>query len=254
MKCKICGAEMRPVFKRKVFNKYQAEYFVCDSCEYLCPEKPYWLEETFKEDDIYDTGALVRNNYYVILTSLIIDKFFDSKKKYVDYAGGYGIFTRSMRDKGFDFYLDEQYRDNCFARGFEYDKKIKVNGITSFEVFEHFENPIKEMKKLLKISDNIIFSTELKPKLIPSPDEWWYYMFPLGQHISFYSEKTFEIIAKKFGLNFYTYKGIHILTKKTIPIKSLKKLLDNKKKNFKKIKLENKHFTDMLELQKRFAK
>ena len=57
-----------------------------------------------------------------------------------------------MRDGGFDFYLDEQYRDNCFARGFEYNKKIKVNGLTIFEVFEHFEEPMEEMKKLLKIS------------------------------------------------------------------------------------------------------
>lgn len=254
MKCKICGAKMQTAFKHKVFNKYQAQYFICNSCEYLCTEKPYWLKETFKEDDIYDTGALVRNNNLVILTSLIIDKFFDNKKKYIDYAGGYGVFVRSMRDKGFNFYLYEEYRDNCFARGFEYDKKMKVNGITAFEVFEHLENPIKEIKELLKISDNIIFSTELKSKLIPSPDEWWYYAFPLGQHISFYSEKTFEAIAEKFGLSFYTHKGIHILTKKEISIKQLKKLLDNKKRNIKKIKLESKHFTDMLDLQKRFNK
>ena len=57
-----------------------------------------------------------------------------------NYAGGYGIFTRMMRDIGFDFYWLDKYADNLLTNGFEYNKKIhkKIEAITSFESFEHF--------------------------------------------------------------------------------------------------------------------
>ena len=38
-----------------------------------------------------------------------------------------------------------------------------------------------------------------------------------GQHISFYSKKTFGFIAKEFELNYYNVGSLHILTKNTIP-------------------------------------
>lgn len=254
MKCKICGSKMHSAFKQKVFNKYQVEYFVCDLCDYLCTEEPYWLEETYAEDDIFDTGAVERNHKLVFATSVIIDNFFNKNKKFIDFGGGAGLFVRSMRDKGFDFYLDEKYRDNCFARGFEYNEDIKdIECVTAFEVLEHLPNPMKEIKKLLNISDNLIFTTAFKKEKIPNLD-WFYYAFMLGQHISFYSEKTFQVIAKKFNTNFYSCKGVHILTKKKINKRKLKKILKNKERYFKKIKLESRVLSDFEYLKNQKSK
>ncbi len=46
---------------------------------------------------------------------------------FLDYAGGYGVFTRLMRDIGFDFYWHDPYTQNLFANGFEKDIKLIQN-------------------------------------------------------------------------------------------------------------------------------
>lgn len=140
----------------------------------------------------------------------------------MDYAGGYGVFVRIVRDIGFDFYWDDKYTTNLFARGFEYNNLDKYEAVTTFESFEHFVNPMDEIESLLKISKNIIFSTELLPNPIPKPQDWWYYGLVHGQHISFYSEKTFEFIAKKYNLNYTNLSGLHLLSEKKISNLQLK--------------------------------
>lgn len=95
----------------------------------------------------------------------------------------------------------DKYATNIFAKGFEY-KNQKVDLITCFEVFEHFAEPLNEIEKLLKISNELIITTDLySDKNIVPPKSWSYYTFDSGQHISFYSKKTFEYIAKKCGIS-----------------------------------------------------
>lgn len=96
--------------------------------------------------------------------------------------------------------------------------------MTTFESFEHFVSPIDEIEKMLKLSKNIIFSTELLPNPIPIPDKWWYYGLEHGQHISFYSQKTFKFIAKKYNLNYTNLGSLHLLTEKKISNLKLKVL------------------------------
>jgi hypothetical protein len=70
---------------------------------------------------------------------------------------------------------------------------------------------------MLKISKNILFSTDLLSNAIPNPNYWWYYGLEHGQHISFYSLKTLQYIADKYKLNLYTNGiTIHLLTEKKI--------------------------------------
>jgi hypothetical protein len=101
----------------------------------------------------------------------------------MDFGGGHGIFTRIMRDCGFDFYHYDKYAENLFAAGFEANLGQKYNLITSFENFEHFVNPIEEIEKLIKMSDTLYFSTSLIPSAYPSIKDWWYYSPNTGQHI-----------------------------------------------------------------------
>ena len=130
-------------------------------------------------------------------------------------GGGYGIFTRLMRDIGFDFYWNDPHSTNLLARGFETkSKNYKYELVTAFEVFEHFAEPIKEIESMFQFSGNILFSTELLPSTLPKPEEWWYYALGHGQHISFYSYRTLKYIAQKYGINLCTNgRGIHMFTK-----------------------------------------
>ena len=126
---------------------------------------------------------------------------------------------RLMRDVGFDFFWQDKHTENLFARGFEYQEseKFTVELLTCFEAFEHFVEPTAELEKLLSISRNILLSTEFIPEPTPSPDEWWYYGTEHGQHIGFFQNKTFEFLAKKYNLFFYTNgHNIHLFTEKQL--------------------------------------
>ena len=69
---------------------------------------------------------------------------------------------------------------------------------------------------MLKLSSNILFTTDLLSNPVPLPEQWWYYALEGGQHISFYSKETLKYIAKKYKLNLYSFGTIHLLTKKKI--------------------------------------
>src|SRR5680860_251113 len=204
MLCKICHTKNKKIFTAKVLNKYEIDYFFCDKCGFLSPSNPYWLDEAYVFSiNISDSGIMKRNISFSASSLNIIYYFFNCQKIFLDYAGGYGVFVRLMRDIGLDFKWQDNFSQNLLARGFEYcenDKKIEL--ITAFEVFEHFVNPLEEIEKMLKISKNILFSTTLLPEGVPASKDWWYYGFNHGQHVSFYSKKTFEVIAKKYNLNY----------------------------------------------------
>jgi hypothetical protein len=219
MNCKICTQVTKQVFTAKILNKYDVKYFHCEACGFLQIEEPYWLDEAYGESiNVSDTGYMQRNIGLSHKLTILLALFFDKNGKYLDYAGGYGVFVRMMRDIGFDFYWDDKFTNNLFSRGFEYDNEEKYEAVTTFESFEHFVNPLEEIENLLKVSKNIIISTELLPNPVPNPEDWWYYGLDHGQHVSFYSKKTFGFIAKEFELNYYNVGSLHILTKKTIPI------------------------------------
>lgn len=217
--CKICNSPVELRFNAQIFNKkYGADYFYCNNCGYLCTEEPFWLSEAYKSPiTINDTGILARNIYFSNLTSTLLFILFDKKSQFLDYGGGYGIFTRLMRDIGFDFFHYDPYCSNLFARGFEFNSEInRISIITCWECFEHFIDPITDIEKMLVITKNILFSTELIPEPFPQPGEWAFYGLEHGQHISFYSNKTLKFLASKYHLNFYSYGNIHLFTEQKL--------------------------------------
>jgi 2-polyprenyl-3-methyl-5-hydroxy-6-metoxy-1,4-benzoquinol methylase len=135
-----------------------------------------------------------------------------------------------MRDKGFDFYRQDVYCKNLFAKSFDISD-IKMDGkfelLTAFEVFEHLTNPNEELKKMLQLSDNIFFSTELVPKGVVNKDDWWYFIPETGQHIALHTVSSLKHLAKQHNLNFYSNgKNLHLLTKKKLKAKAFKLLMN----------------------------
>lgn len=219
-KCPICANSVtREMFEAVVRHKYQARYRFCEQCRFLFIESPQWLAEAYKEPiNVSDTGILIRNLSLSRITSVILYSFFDREGRFLDYAGGYGIFTRLMRDIGFDFYWYDPYSQNLAANGFELtDGMSGFNLLTCFEAFEHFVHPLKEVEKMSHLSDSILFTTALLPADIPGANDWFYYGLDHGQHISFYSFETIRFIAKQFGYNLYSdRRNIHLFTKRTL--------------------------------------
>ncbi|MEY3198764.1 MAG: hypothetical protein RJA13_722 [Bacteroidota bacterium] len=216
--CKVCGSTSEHFDSAVILEKYKINYFQCPICGFIQTEESYWLQESYSNVIANsDIGILFRNKIFSNIANNILFSLFNHNAKFLDYAGGYGIFTRTMRDLGYDFYWDDKYCQNIFAKHFEHQIGAQYELITAFEVFEHFVNPIEEIEKILKLSKNILFSTELLPPNNPKPNEWHYYALQEGQHIALYTIKSLSIIAKKFGLNFYSNgSSLHLFTEKSI--------------------------------------
>lgn len=218
MDCKICHSQTREAFKHLVLNKHVVKYMHCPQCGFLNTEEPYWLEEAYAEPiNLSDTGYVSRNIYLARRTLTIFSLLFGKKNIFLDYAGGYGLLTRLMRDYGLNFLWSDLYTANLFARGFEYKDEC-IRALTCFECFEHFSDPATELEKILAITKNIFFSTRLLPKEIPDPEQWDYYGFDHGQHVSFYSDCTLKFLAQKYKLNYYSDgKNLHLFTVRKYP-------------------------------------
>jgi hypothetical protein len=219
MQCSICGSTAQPVFNALVLARYDVAYFSCPACGFVQTEEPYWLPEAYRHTiNDEDTGVLQRNWYFADVVSSVIFSLFDRTGRFLDFGGGHGVFTRLMRDKGFDFFWSDPHGENLFARGFEY---VPASGpielLTSIECFEHFVRPRKELETMLEISSNIFFATQIVPSPVPIPAAWDYYAPTHGQHISFYSVNTLKHLADRYGLNFYTNSvNMHLFTKKKV--------------------------------------
>ncbi|MCK4650942.1 class I SAM-dependent methyltransferase [Candidatus Babeliales bacterium] len=251
MNCRICNYKSKHVFSTTILNKYNdIKYYHCDNCKFLQTQEPFWLTEAYSDSiSRQDTGVMSRNISLSKVVSVIIYFLFNRNDKFLDYGGGYGIFTRLMRDIGFDFYWYDPYSNNLVSRGFEYSKNLKnIELITSFECFEHFIKPLEDIEKIISISSNVIFTTQLLSESVPKPKDWWYYSLQTGQHISFYSKSTLEFIAKKYDLNLYSWGGIHLFTKKNIKRFIFNKLMQYRKWflfNYVKMKMKSRTVDDM---------
>lgn len=227
--CKICTGKSLAIFSALILQQYNVIYFKCEDCGFIQTEKPYWLGEAYRTaiTDL-DIGLIYRNIQFAeILEKILLNNSISPNGKFIDYGGGYGMFVRLMRDKGFDFYRQDIHCQNLFARHFDVTdiKDHQSFGLlTAFEVFEHLEHPLQGFEKMLSFSDNILFSTELVPGNNPTPDTWWYYAPETGQHISFYSLKSLQVLAEKFNLYLYSNGAtLHMFTKHKLAIDPFEK-------------------------------
>lgn len=223
MKSKITGGETEVLFTAKVLNKYDVKYYKCLETGFIQTEEPYWLDEAYSEAITkLDIGLVSRNEELRNKTTEIIDRCFDGDSRFLDYAGGYGLFTRMMRDKGYDFYHHDNYCKNIFAEFFDlsdYEKQDDFELVTAFEVFEHLANPIKEIKKIASLGKNMLVTTVLQPEILGSIEDWWYFIPETGQHISLYTIKALKHIAKELGMHLMSNgTNLHLFTRDKLTV------------------------------------
>lgn len=197
-KCRCCNKITTPAITGRLLGE-NIQYFECNYCGYVQTEQPHWLEKAYSTAiNDSDTGILVRNaaNAKITIATLCVLK--KQNELVVDYAGGYGVLVRHLRDYGIDAQWYDPYCTNLFAKGFEFNN-ANASLVTAFEAFEHFVYPCKEIDNILNVAPNILISTELIPTPIPEQGDWWYYGNEHGQHIGFYKIDTLKYIANKFN-------------------------------------------------------
>lgn len=217
--CPVCGGGRGVSFTAKVLQKYDVPYLYCDFCGLLQARSPHWLEEAYQSAIAdADTGLLDRNYRCVRRVAPLLYSLGMQNCKFLDVAGGYGVFTRLMRDVGFDFYWSDPYCANAVARGFERERaNPPFAAVTALEVFEHVTDPLEFSRKVLSETEcsTFIFSTLLF-RGQPPPVDWWYYVFNTGQHISFYQARTLQVIAESLGLYLYSTADFHMMSTRKI--------------------------------------
>jgi hypothetical protein len=229
--CKICGCTSFGIFTIKVLRKFDVDYYKCGKCGFIQTQEPFWLEEAYSSAiTSLDIGLIYRNLQNKPIVETTIKYLFDRRKKFIDYGGGYGMFVRIMRDAGLNYYRQDIYCENIFAKRFDVSD-LKENGekfelLTAFEVFEHLLDPIEEFKKMLSYSDSIFFTTSIYPT---STDltKWWYLIPETGQHISLYSEESLIYLATMFGMCYYRHNDFHLITKAKFPKSKFERIFNN---------------------------
>jgi hypothetical protein len=223
--CKICGSSTRAFGHSKtlVLNRYEVQYFRCERCGFVQTEEPYWLDEAYQSPIARsDIHYVHRNRSCGWVTRALIGLFYPGVGPYLDFGGGYGLFVRDMRDRGYDFHLLDRYSPNLFAKDFTWDRLgegARAELITCFEVFEHVPDPNDCLAGLMAYSSEILFSTSLIPAGITQPSEWAYFAQQEGQHISIYTLDSLRALAERHGLYCHSNgRDLHLLSRSNRPL------------------------------------
>jgi Methyltransferase domain len=219
--CRICQRATQGIGACRVLGQYDVQYFQCVRCGFVQTEAPHWLAEADARRIPVDRPGLWDRNFLLAhKTVAVIRIFSDPHGRFLDYGGGYGILVRLMRQAGLAFYWYDEYAANRYAAGWEgsIDEGARYDLVTAFEVFEHLEEPLRVIRELVRLSSNVLFTTELVPKPTPRPGEWWYYAPEGGQHVSFYTLEALAEIATRLEMRLCTDgQRVHLLTRRAVP-------------------------------------
>jgi SAM-dependent methyltransferase len=198
--CKLCGfakvINPRSDFEKLYDQNYYSGVGADTSVNYLKETKPKSL------------AAKIRNLEYQGLSKMI-ETTLEKKKnlKILDFGGGVGGLTRYLIESG--------WNSTLFDFGFPFDlaresglptTNLKettelYDYIFAIEVIEHAADPnelFKQLLRNLKPGGIIIITTGNRDKAPPKLSNWRYAKIP-DVHVSFWTPKSFEIQANKFG-------------------------------------------------------
>lgn len=195
MKCKICNNNK---VEEIIIDK--KKYYKCQYCEFIFIDSSHLLkaEDEVAQYNLHNNS--IENTGYTNMFEDFISKAitpFIKEGKALDFGSGPGpVLSELLSRKGFQVSIyDPFYAPNL--------PEEKFDLISSTEVFEHFIDPLKNIElilSLLKEDAYLAIMTNFHPNNNEIFKNWWYRRDPT--HISFFTKKTFEYLAKKYNLKY----------------------------------------------------
>jgi Methyltransferase domain len=208
--CRLCGARADFWNRKRLLNRYDVRYYLCSGCGSLETEKPYWLEDAYDVSGVGDdVGAAQRTIDLMLKTSALLHQLkLPAGAECIDFGGGIGLFTRLMRDRGFNFLSYDRYAQPFFSDRYSLTSLAGRSPavVTAFEVLEHFSDPAQDLQQLFESRPALVIATT---ELFTGQDLSWPYLADgTGQHVFFYSPKALTQIARRFGYSLALVGGL----------------------------------------------
>lgn len=203
--CRICCGRLEPFDTGVVLRVVEVTYFCCRGCGAVVLPEPTWLGSAYSDAiSALDVGLMNRCLRAARLTRSVVRAEGLSGGRFLDWAGGYGVLTRLLRDDGLDFRHWDPHTANLFAQGCEGDPEAAYDLVTAYEVLEHLTDPVEALAGVAAGTDRLLVSTFLVAEPPPRVQGWWYYAAESGQHVTFYSRRSLQVLAERWGFSVVT--------------------------------------------------
>jgi hypothetical protein len=191
-------------------------FFYCFNCELIFLDKKFYVTKKNEKNQYDHHNNSLENDGYVKMFENFLDYTLSDLTKVknaLDFGSGpTPVLAELLKRRGLEVeYFDKFYQPKKIYKTKKYDL------ITSTEVFEHLENP-KEVLNLLSnhlnpngiISLMTLFHTNIESDFL----KWWYRRDPT--HITFFTPKTIEIMAKECGLKLLKHDSKRVIVLKKL--------------------------------------
>jgi hypothetical protein len=209
MKCKICNTKTVSFED----NQLKKIFHHCPSCELIFLDKEFYVGNDNEKKQYDHHNNSLENEGYVKMFEDFLNYFWKDFNNVLDFGSGPTpvlatlMQKRALHVEHFDkFYqTDEIYKNKTYEL------------ITSTEVFEHLENPTQVLKLLashLKKDGTIAIMTLFHTNKQEDFLKWWYRRDPT--HITFFTPKSIETMAKECGLEVTKHDNKRIIILKKL--------------------------------------
>jgi|LGOV01.1.fsa_nt_gb SAM-dependent methyltransferase len=206
-KCKICSANTHLLEDSQI----KVTYSVCDECGFIYKNLEHHPNIEAEQKEYMNHNNSFESLGYVKMFENFINDFIEPLNitgKVLEFGSGPGpVLKELLLRKGYNvfdfdpfFNPNKEYLDN------------KYDLITSTEVIEHFSQPLEEfahLNALLNPNGYLVIMTGLNVLSEEKFLKWWYRRELT--HISFYSIKTLEFIAKTTGYKLVNHNSKNVV-------------------------------------------
>ncbi len=210
--CRLCYGKTDECFSVTLLGRHRVALHECRVCGSLQTDQPYWLDEAYADArPITDTGIVQRTLETSILCSYLLNFFsLSSTHQCVDFGGANGLFSRMMRDRGYNFFSYDRYADPFYVPhhgAIEHGIERAVV-VTCFEVLEHLPEPAKNLQEIFAYEPDIIIAST--DTYHGQGATWPYLSLENGQHVFFYSTLALGQVAEAYGYGLISTGYFHI--------------------------------------------